>query len=180
MSRQPTAYPGSTLIELIVAMTVGAIVMLGTRQLFEQLSRSARSVAQYTAITSGQSNAEQLVRELVRRAEVGLELPPFEGTTREMHFGSWCDAVGGWTERCLVHLSPNAEATEWTFAEDTPEDSPHALRVKLGGVQRFIYYDASNEPRTWKVSWPRGNPLPLAVALVRASDTLILRIGYRG
>ncbi len=178
MNRPRSAHQGFTLVEIIVAMAVGGIVVLGARQLVESLTRSTRAITEYTAVTAHEGNAERVVRELVQRVEVGLELPPFGGTATSVSFSTWCDVAGGWAERCIATLATGAESTAWQYVS-SPADVK-AVIVSLGGVHRLLYFDGSSERRVWKAVWMPGGPLPLALGLVRQSDTLILRIGYRG
>lgn len=180
MSNKRSRNRGFTLFEIIVAMAVGGLVMLGARQLFETLAQSARAVAHYTTTTAQGANGEMMLRELVRRAEVGLEIAPFDGTALSARFSTWCDVVGGWSERCVVMLVPNAATESLPLVSVLQQAESGDVRLLLIGVRQLMYFDGSSGTREWKHAWLPGSPLPLAMGLVRSTDTLILRIGQRG
>jgi prepilin-type N-terminal cleavage/methylation domain-containing protein len=111
---------GFTLIEVMVALAVAAVVVLGARLALEQLADDAGRIIDGAVLADRDANAERLLRSLFRRLEVGTgSAGTFGGDERSMSFTTWCDVPGGWQERC-----------EATLAIDTIGDEP-ALLARL-------------------------------------------------
>ena len=112
-ARRRTSSPmrvGFTLIEVLVAMTIAATVVVTARLLLERLGDEAMRLAAYAARTDSDANAEQTLRDLVGRLEVGTDDGRrFAGQEQATRFTSWCDVPAGWQERCTVTLAIDAQ-----------------------------------------------------------------------
>jgi prepilin-type N-terminal cleavage/methylation domain-containing protein len=169
-----------TLIEVMVALLVGAVVVLGARLALAQLADDADRIVRGAALVDGDANAERLLRSLFRRLEVGTETAgPFGGDERAMQFTTWCDVPAGWQERCQA-----------TVAVDTVNDAP-ALVVRLStgesitlrsGFRRasLRYLNDPSSGGSWFRGWGTGLTAPRAAGIIVDGDTLIVRIGDRG
>lgn len=178
---------GFTLVELLVALVVGAIVMLGGRLVLQSVADSRARLSRATRHADDDANAERVLRAAVAALEVGSGADAqFGGDEHETRFTSWCDTPGGWKERCGVKLSVVGDG-EGTVIQDS---LGHALVLELAqqppivvrtafvhGTLRYLL-DAHDGGR-WMRVWDRGLSAPLAIAAIVDGDTLILGIGNR-
>lgn len=184
MSRDPRAglqdCSGFTLLELMIALTIGATLVLGARALLVQLADSADRVVDAAAVADRAANAERLLRDLVAQAALDEgDGARFTGDERASRFVTWCDVPAGWKERCLVTIgvvrSPNGLALVAGF----PDGDVVVLRDGLAtATLRYLY--RAEGGGVWLPSWNSTVAIPLAVGAVLEGDTLILRIGARG
>jgi prepilin-type N-terminal cleavage/methylation domain-containing protein len=176
-----------TLLEIVVALALSGVVLLGGRLLFESLSAAAGDTIQAARQADQLANGDRLLRSLVGRLEVGTDhARHFGGDERSVHFTTWCDTPAGWLERCdaviaiesydaspalVVHLTPG---------EPHGELGPRTIVVATGfrnGALRYL-----NDPRAggqWFVRWGEAISGPLALGIVLDGDTSIVRIGER-
>ncbi len=191
---------GFTLIEVVVAVTLSGIVLLGARQLIVQMADSASVVTANAVQLDAEANAERLLRSFVARLEVGTpEAHDFSGTERETRFTSWCDVAAGWQERRDVRIAIDSVMSDsvgvlaltvrtqsMTQSRDDFSIMPSDLRIIRKGFARgsLRYLNSPGSGGTWFVGWGRGITAPLALGVIldygSRADTLILRIGERG
>jgi prepilin-type N-terminal cleavage/methylation domain-containing protein len=192
------ASSGFTLVEIMVAIAIGGLVLLGARALLEALADEEGHVAREAAIHDARANGERLLRDLVGRMEVGTtKSGSFAGDPAEASFTSWCDAPAGWQERCRVTI-----AIENGSESDRESDGAGpALVARFPGGRRAVlrtgfragelrYLNSAASGGQWFRQWGEGITAPLAIGVLlqRESsdvegfvvDTLIVRIGERG
>jgi prepilin-type N-terminal cleavage/methylation domain-containing protein len=204
------ASSGFTLIEIMVAIAIGGLVLLGARSLLEALADEEGHVAREAAIHDARANGERLLRDLVGQMEVGTkEGGSFAGDPGEATFTSWCDVPAGWQERCRVTIavenaieSDSESARASIRASDGESDrTGPALVARLPGGRRVVlrtgfragelrYLNSAASGGQWFRQWGQGITAPLAIGVLleRESsdvegfvvDTLIVRIGERG
>lgn len=187
---------GFTLVELIVALVLGVIVLLGARMILEQLADSADHTSSAAINADRHANTERATRALFARATAADSMFPFVGTSRMAQFSSWCNVPRGWMERCTVTIAviPQTAGDSlptmvqsvalgkstalsrvalWTSAGDTLHwrDSVTAPELR--------YLDDPSDGGHWLVGWPGGITTPLALGIVTPHDTTIFRIGER-
>lgn len=171
---------GFTLVEVMVALLISAIVLLGARMLLEQLGENASRTVAAAARAAAAANGEQMLRDLAGRLEIGTDgSTQFSGESNAVRFGSWCDTPSGWQERCAVAIVVRQDDSRWNVvATFAPRDSVTLLARSEPIELRYL-----DDPRAggrWFVSWGAGITAPLAIAVVSGSDTTIVRIGERG
>lgn len=188
---------GFTLVEIMVAIAIGGLVLMGARSLLEALADEEGHVAREAAIHDAHANGERLLRDLVGRMEVGTkEGGSFEGDPGEASFTSWCDVPAGWQERCRVTI-----AIEGGAGSAGSDGTGPALVARLSGGRRVVlrtgfragelrYLNSAASGGQWFRQWGEGITAPLAIGVLlqRKSsaiegfvvDTLIVRIGERG
>ena len=175
--------PAFTLVELLVALLVGGVAILGARSVLASLGDHADRVAEFAIIADREANGERVLRTLVSNLEIGTTNDAsFGGDEREARFTSWCTSPSGWQERCTVRLvvrpgdsvgAPSIVATVLSTGEIVPVLSD-ATEPRL----RYLR-DAANGG-SWFHTWGTGITAPLAIGIVTERDTLIVRIGERG
>lgn len=169
---------GLTLIELIVALAVTGLVLLGARTLMEGVAASAARVSAVTRGADEDANGERLLRAVVGRLETGPG-KPFTGNPRSAGFSSWCDVPGGWQDPCDVTLVVDSLGGRPALVAVL--STGEALPVRAGfssGELRYLS-DASGGGQ-WFREWPLGLTTPVALGFVVDGDTLLVRIGERG
>jgi prepilin-type N-terminal cleavage/methylation domain-containing protein len=176
------ARAGFTLLEVMVALTVMGVVLVGARTLLGQIADDADRITAASADADREANAEALLRTVAGRLELS---PPadgnagFEGTPRGMRFHTWCEVPDGWLERCRASLG---------FVETNGEPLL-ALRLSTGetvplrrgfAAGELVYLRDAAAGGDWVRDWGASLTAPLAVGVVIDGDTAIVAIGERG
>lgn len=170
---------GFTLVEIVVALLVSAVVVLGARMLLEQLGDSTSRTVGNAARGDRDANGEQLLRDLVRRLEVGTPgAARFAGEPDSASFSSWCDVPAGWQERCVVVIRVHPSPIGTTLSLSATGIGSQQIRAAAQIELRYL--DDAAAGGRWFRSWGAGITAPLAIGLLTGSDTTILRIGERG
>jgi hypothetical protein len=174
---------GFAVLEVVVALAVGALVLLGARAMYAQLADDAGRIVDAASEADREANADALLRGLVGRAEVEPRLRPFEGEAAGARFWTWCDTPAGWQERCRTTLGILSVdgAPLLALMADGGEVVPLRRDFHSG---RLLYLRDASDGGAWARNWSSELSLPLAIGVVlerdAAADTLILRIGERG
>lgn len=178
MSRDSS--PGFTLIEVMVALAISGIVLLGARALLTQLADHTDRIVQAASEADREANADRLLRALVGRIDASTgEARTFSGDERAARFTTWCDVPAGWQEQCGVRL------------EIIPIENSQALTVHFSGGEAIVlrkgfrlgalrYLSNPGGGGIWLRSWKSTIATPLALGIFLDSDTMIVRIGERG
>jgi prepilin-type N-terminal cleavage/methylation domain-containing protein len=97
---------GFTLLEVLVALAVSGVVVLGARMMLVQLADENDRLLGAATAADRRANAERLLRALVGQLEVGTSKgTEFEGEERITRFTSWCRVPAGWLERCRAAIA---------------------------------------------------------------------------
>lgn len=171
---------GFTLVEVMVALVVGAVVVLGARMLLDQLGDSAVRTVAAAARVDREANGEQLLRDLAGRLEVGTDRSgQFSGEPTATHFSSWCDMPSGWQERCAVTLVVAADGGHHALLAEFADGDILTLLTRSEPIA-LRYLDDPRAGGRWFTSWGAGITAPLAFAVISGRDTIVVRIGARG
>jgi prepilin-type N-terminal cleavage/methylation domain-containing protein len=167
---------GFTLMEVIVALLVASMLILGARTLLVQVGDSASRMQLRVEMEMTGANAERLLRWTVLQLD-GRE--PLSGTPSSVTFTSWCDMPAGWQEPCSITLSfvgpPEARTLLLQHEPGT------TIRLREGVIDgKFTYLRSAAYGGTWLPEWQLRLTFPLALGIVDGGDTLIVRIGPRG
>jgi len=173
---------GFTLVEVMVALVVIGVVLVGARTMLGQIADDADRIAAAATEADREANAEGLLRAIADRLEVSPasgEEVRFEGDERGARFRSWCEVPDGWLERCEASLG---------FI-DLQGENVLALRLSTGelvplrrgfGSGSIAYLRDAGGGGAWVRGWGASITAPLAFGLVIDGDTTIVRIGERG
>ena len=173
---------GFTLVEVMVALAVMGVVILGARSMLGQIADDADRITAAAAEADRDANADALLRAVAGRLEVspvsGREVR-FEGEPRGARFHSWCEVPDGWLERCEASLgiirvdSQNVLALRLSTGEMVP--------LRRGFAEGEIaYLRSAADGGSWVRSWGASITAPIALAVVIDGDTTLVRIGERG
>jgi len=172
--------PGFTLIEVVVALVISAIVLLGARAILGEMSDDTRRILGDARSADESANAERTLRSVVRQLDVadgpGTE---FAGDSMRMNFASWCDGPRGGLQRCELRMSIETDSLGKTLLlSGTPGGS---IVIRRGfRHSAFRYLDSPAHGGAWIATWAKGITAPLAFGIVVDFDTLIVRVGERG
>jgi len=195
---------GFTLVELLVALAIGAMLLLGARAVMERIADSADRTTATALEADRTANTDRVVRALFARAFAADDSTPFGGGTIETQFTSWCDAPGGWMERCTVTMRVVPQSSVALAAGLVPPQwapggrlqtvtGPVAVIVRTSAGDTLVLREQMEHAAIrylidaaggghWTAGWSNGTETPLAVGVVTGrdtQDTMILRIGER-
>lgn len=176
--RQTVQRRGFTLVEVMVAMALTAVVALTARAMIEAVGVTGAAVSRKARERDHVMNAERHLRALAGRAIVqeaaGLR---FAGSQDSVAFGTYCDVPGGWQERCSITLSIQRDSSDNALVLHVPGAPFVTLGMRSVVGFRYLLSSASEQ---WVERWESGSSLPLAIGIVSTHATIILRIGERG
>jgi prepilin-type N-terminal cleavage/methylation domain-containing protein len=177
----PQGTAGFTLLEVLVALTIGAILLVGARTMLQQIGDGAAAITAAAEESDREANADLLLRTLVGRLEMPVEGAgiKFQGTPRGVRFVTWCDVPAGWLERCQASLGIVQAGGAQVLAL-TP-GSGDVVPLRRGFTRgEILYLREAAGGGAWVRSWSSEVAAPLALAIVLDGDTSIIRIGERG
>lgn len=170
---------GFTLLEVIVAITVGAMVAVAAHQLLAAVADTTDLIPRTANAANAARNRERLLRDLVAGVEVGADTTQrFDGERASVQFDSWCRVAAAWLERCKVRLEliPVAEGIAL-------EASGVGRRGRLAthkAPARIMYLRTAANGGVWLPRWGRAISAPLAIRIEWSDTSLFLPIGPRG
>ncbi|HWG35669.1 MAG TPA: prepilin-type N-terminal cleavage/methylation domain-containing protein [Gemmatimonadaceae bacterium] len=183
--RTDIARTGFTLLEVLVAVMIAAMLLLSADAVFEQLASSRDDTARSSVTRDRLQNSDALVKSWVRQIDVSPTAGPaslphaFVGDASESRFTSWCVAAGGWEQACAVSLHTVADSTGVGVVAVSSAGDSARIQMRDSTIALRYLSDAANGGH-WVVSWPSGPTVPLAIGIVSPSDTIVYRVGARG
>src|SRR6185436_14777953 len=97
---------GFTLIEVLVALTIGALVVVLAQRLFAAVGDGGRELVTARTALDREANARRWLAAAFLSLDAGLEgARSFEGHPAEVTFSSWLETEGGWFAPCRVTIS---------------------------------------------------------------------------
>jgi hypothetical protein len=170
-------------MEVMVAVTLLAIVLVGASSLVTALSSSASQLTAAARAQDRRANGERLLRSLLGAAFTDdTSATWFAGDRDAMHFSTWCRAAGGWTERCRVDVGvrPSQHGHTILLTMTTAVDRQSLTLQHDTAVMHLRYLESAVAGGQWRESWDRGVTLPLAIGLLVGRDTVLIPIWARG
>jgi len=173
---------GFTILELMIALAIGAMAVLVVRLGVETIAQASVSLDRVARRTDREANADALVRGLLGRVESGrISSDRFVGDAQAMEFTTWCDAPGGYQERCRVRLEATAHGSSDTIRLLVARDTV-ALWTDIRALD--FRYLVIPTPDGWRPTWsdPVRAPLAISIRFARETgpDSVFVRIGERG
>lgn len=161
---------GFTLIEVLVALTLSAVVVLLAHRVFTGVvDGSARLQAARTALDRD-GNARRALTEMFGSLDVGTEgAGGFAGRPSRVEFATWERVPAGWLERRRVALAA--------------QDGRFGAWSDVSSVE-FDYLLDPGANAAWVREWisPVSAPVAVRVRIMRVTttDTLLFIVGSRG
>jgi prepilin-type N-terminal cleavage/methylation domain-containing protein len=164
---------GFTLIEILVALALAAIVMIAARGLLDGLMGQAAAIVRAGQAADSLSGAEQSVRRTVGNLALPVgDTLAFEGDAGAARFVSWCAVPGGWLERCAVQLTARDSG-----GVRMVQNSGEVTLLHAGRLPALCYLSSVRDGGTWVNRWRSATDAPLAIGIVNGSDTAVMRVG---
>ena len=169
---------GFTLIEVMVAITIAAVVVVTAHKVFTSVADGAKAVATARQDLDRSANA----RRWLKATFLSLE-PPFEGRRDRISFSSWQLSPGGWLEQSATILQQDGPRL-------TGKSGGQTIRLADGvsGVT-FDYLLEPGADTKWVSEWISPVSAPLAVRVriagcgkqdAACADTLFFLVKERG
>jgi len=173
---------GFTLIEVLVALTLGVGVLMGARGLLDGMVGGTARLLQSSTIDEARENSAWSFRQLVSN----LALPAgdsaaFVGEMDRASFSSWCATGGGWRERCAVTVRVSGQGSAHVAASVVAMLSDRDSLVIGRAARRatLLYLASAQNGGRWLRAWEPSLIPPQAIGVVIDDDTLVARIGGR-
>ena len=194
--RPSTSHPsdtrGFTLIEVLLALTLGALVVLAAHRVFAGVADGAIRLREARISLDREANARRWLNAAFASMEIGTEGGGFTGRPDQVQFSSWLLNQRGWYSLRRVTL---ARLEDRLVAEVPPDeaivldDSVSDFELDyLLDVQSDVAGDstagAPGERARFVREWisPVSAPVAIRLRISRAAgvDTLFLVVGPRG
>jgi prepilin-type N-terminal cleavage/methylation domain-containing protein len=176
MTRTP--HRGFTLMEVIVALTIAALLVVGARGLLEAIGGQAQAVLRFATAADRRLNARTELRRLVADLEPMRDsLPSMEGDGDSTAFRSRCVSEHGWTEPCDVMLRVEA-GTQGRRVTLTAQDRRAVIGDSLSAAA-IRYLTSAIAGGRWIESWQGTIGIPVGLGIIMNGDTLFMPIGDR-
>ena len=169
---------GVTLIELLVALAIAGLAMLGGVLVLDAVRDSDRRIDAETRRDAVEMNGNRLLRRLLADARQTSDTANrFRGDERNASYLAMCDAPAGWSEPCRVLLSiASSGDSSFVVAQTSPGAQFQVRRV--AGQAVFRYLDPRSSPdSTWVHQWMMSITLPAALAMITPIDTTVFPLG---
>lgn len=175
---------GFTLLEILLALALFALVMLGVWGALAGATRVARSADAVMTQSESVRTVQQFLRRYVAVASAQPWAMPgstrarmFEGDATAMHYVAPLPAQSGhaglYLQSVGLQKDPAGGMTLWLayqpYTGDQPESAEpvrHLLLANLqGGKFQYLAAAAFGKPAAWRDDWTSANGLPLAVRI---------------
>jgi prepilin-type N-terminal cleavage/methylation domain-containing protein len=169
---------GFTLIEVLVALTLSALVVLIAHQVFTGVVDGSTRLQAARTRLDREANAHRTLTEMFGSLDVGSEgAGGFAGRPEHVEFATWQRVPGGWVERRRVVLGLENGVLV------ARSDQSVALQDSISGIE-FDYLLEPGANAAWVREWisPVSAPVAVRMRIARraAVDTLLFIVGSRG
>jgi prepilin-type N-terminal cleavage/methylation domain-containing protein len=168
---------GVTLLELLIALAISGLAILGCVMLLDQLNDSHERITRERASDARAGNGDRLLRRLLVDAHTTTDTAErFRGDEHNASYLTLCDTPAGWAEACRVTLSLDSLRDSSAILAETSRDERFEVR-RIPGAATFLYLDLSARDSSWVRQWATSIALPGAVAVVVGVDTTVFPLG---
>jgi prepilin-type N-terminal cleavage/methylation domain-containing protein len=179
---------GFTVIEVLVALTIGAVVVLLAHQLFAAVAERGKTLIAARTALDRAANARRWLDAMFLSLDVGTDgASGFDGRPDHAGFSAWLLTHDGWFERRLVILG----ADQGRLRALVTPGTPLSLVDSVTDVQFDYLLEPGAESR-WVREWvsPVSAPVAVRMRIEKAEcglrdagcvvDTLLFLIKERG
>ena len=176
--RRPGVPQGFTLIEVILALTLSALVVVLAHRIFTGVVDGVHGLQSARTTLDREGNARRSLTEMFGSLDVGTEgAGGFAGRPNRVEFTTWQRVPAGWLERRRVVFGVESGVLV------ARGDMSIALEDSVSDVA-FDYLLEPGANATWVREWISPVSAPIAVRVrimhVAATDTLLFVVGPRG
>lgn len=170
----PANRRGVTLVELIAALSVGALVLLLAHALLATLADAATRMDQRISEEEEQVLALAEAATAIRTAR-GRESGggPFFGDAQSAEFDGLCIGGGGWWRTCRTQIAIRT-VHDSAFLHVSASDRPGRIALRLRAPAVLRYRLRTEHAASWLPAWGLAIAAPAALAVVSANDTIVL------
>lgn len=167
---------GFTLVEIIAALSIMGLAMIGGLMLIDQIGDSAGRVSHDARLAAREGNGQRLLHRLLLDAVSSTDSTKrFRGDEHSMELWTTCEVPAGWAEPCRAVLAiDQRQDTSVVLAELSTGES-YALRRQLGAAE-FRYFNPSPTDTFWVRQWSSHVALPTAIGLLLGHDTIVFPV----
>jgi hypothetical protein len=168
-----------TLVELLIALAITGVAMLGGMLLLDQVNDSNRRISSDSVHDAESGNGDRFLRRLFADVRETTDTAQrFRGEERTARYLTLCDTPGGWAERCLALVSIDSLRDSSVIVAETDLGDRFEVR-RMAGSATFRYLDPASPPESsWVRRWATSILPPAALALVVPDgDTTVLPVG---
>jgi prepilin-type N-terminal cleavage/methylation domain-containing protein len=171
---------GYTLLEIVVALALAAVVVQTGAGVLDQVATHGRHIDHDATSITRTGTGDLLLARLIADATTSTDTTQqFAGDPRAIEFTTRCERPAGFSASCRMTLSIDATAdSSAIIARSIDGRLLHllTLRRQLGSAS-FVFLHPSRHDSSWTTHWQTAVTLPAAVAVTTPHDTLILPIG---
>lgn len=168
---------GFALIELIAALAITGLLMLGGLALLDQVTDGRGRIARDAARITAEGNGQRLLRQLLLDARPPVDSADrFRGDERTMDVATLCQEPGGWLAWCHATLAVDSRGDSSVMVALLSSGEQLEL-ARYAGLATLRYLDLSQPDSAWTLRWAASVTTPPAIGIVTNGDTLIYSIG---
>lgn len=168
---------GVTLVELIIALAISGLAILGCVMLLDQLNDSRDRVVRQRNADASSGNGDRMLRRFLADARTTTDTAErFRGDEHNANYLTLCDTPSGWPEACRVALTVDSLGDSSAIIAKTSRDERFEVR-RVPGAAVFRYFDPSAHDSSWVRQWAVSIALPVAIAIIVGTDTTVLPLG---
>lgn len=165
---------GMTLLEVLVALALSGLLFSSIVSVVTAFAVHETAVRAVGSNEAAEAAARAGVSRLILELRVGADTSDrFLGATHRAAFDSRCRSGGGWKGACRIELRVLRTADATRLEVRQAAQRWRAI-VSVSGAAEMRYLRIAGGAREWVGDWGRSLGAPRAIALVTASDTLVL------
>jgi prepilin-type N-terminal cleavage/methylation domain-containing protein len=169
--------PGVTLLELLIALSISGLAILGGVLLLDQLNDSAARIVAERVADAGAGNGDRLLRRLLADARSSTDSAQrFVGDEHNAAYLTRCDVPSGWSESCRARLMIDSVRDSSVVVAET-SNADHFVVRRIAGAATLRYLDLTARDSAWVRRWAASISLPSAIAVVAGNDTTVFALG---
>jgi hypothetical protein len=164
-----------TVVELMAAMAIAGLVLLGALLLLDSVSDSVRRIDDDAASVIAAGAQSGLLHQLLNDAAATFDSSKrYEGDERGFSFWTRCAQPQGWMAPCRVGVTI-ADGLRGSAFRVSFENGDERTLQHYDHVARLRYFDSDHE--AWRAGWSASATIPAALELVAGNDTMVYSMG---
>jgi prepilin-type N-terminal cleavage/methylation domain-containing protein len=168
---------GMTLIEIIAALAISGLALLGAILLLHQLTDTGARIGLSASTQASERNGARLLRQLLLDSFVTADSADWvRGDGQSVSLATSCQTSRGWRASCHAMLLVDSRRDSSVIFAETDVGESAAL-VRVAGVVTFAYFDAYAPDSAWTSHWSAGARMPAALGVLIGRDTIVYPIG---
>jgi len=177
MTNTPSDRPGFTLMEIMVALLIGAAIITVGRTLFDTAMNAQRSLRSRVGTTGAYRVARYEIQRAIRTGRASDSIP-FVGSASKVSFAGWCPDGYGGLSRCAVRISTQPFLSIIELRENGSEHE--WVADSADGRLDFVVDAGGLEPTV--SAWESTSIMPSAIRWISrpsrtgSSDTLLFAV----